>query len=517
MDLISATQEWRDAMAKKRSKRAAKTSAAKSKRRGKARAAPTQAKPKGVINAWEQDPGDGAQPSGGQVIQRPVPVLREQPFSIRIVNPASAPEAKPHSPGTADFRYWTAAEALRRGADFWGALLPGTSWEVGSILPVDLDFGIDLNAFYDRQGLKFFHGSAAGRTVFSGESPDVVCHELGHAILDSLKPQLFDAASIEVAAFHESFGDMSAILSALQLPSLREGVLAETGGVLHRASRLSRLAEQLGWAIRQSVPSAVEADCLRNAVNIFFYRDPDTLPTTAPATALSSEPHSFSRVFTGAFFEGLAGMLAMKETKNEAALLAVSQDIAVILVEGIRAASVVPTFFSQVAATMLGVAATQFSAQGYEVPLRSGFVRHGILAPSMAVAATHAPMRAAAVAARTESATLPRLQLSVAEYGLGVPSIVVYAAAEPKRLQAAGAALAVGPAPAPGQDQAAKSFFEDLLRRGRLKVARAGKPAAEVVRSTAPLTHETHTHELRREGRQMVLRRVRIDCRGCHC
>jgi hypothetical protein len=312
---------------------------------------------------------------------------------------------------------------------------------------------------------------------------------------------------------------MSAILSALQLPSVREGVLAETGGVLRRASRLSRLAEQLGWAIRQSVPSAVEPDCLRNAVNTFFYRDPDTLPTTAPATSLSSEPHSFSRVFTGAFFEGLAGMLATTETRDEAALLQVSQDMGTILVQGIRAiraASVVPTFFSQVAATMLGVAATQFSAQGYEVPLRSGFVRHGILAPSMAVAATHAPVRAAAVAASTESTTLPRLQLSVAEYGLGVPSIVVYAAAEPKRLQAAGAALAVGPAPAPGQDQAAKSFFEDLLRRGRLKVARAAKPAAEIVRSSAPLTHETYTHELRREGRQMVLRRVRIDCGGWH-
>jgi hypothetical protein len=132
----------------------------------------------------------------------------------------------------------------------------------------------------------------------------------------------------------------------------------------------------------------------------------------------------------------------------------------------------------------------------------------------MAVAATHAPVRSAAVAASTESTTLPRLQLSVAEYGFGVPSIVVFAAAEPKRLEAAGAALAVGPAPAPGQDQAAKSIFEDLLRRGRLKVAKAGKPAAEVVRSSAPLTHETYTHELQREGKQMVLRRVRIDC-GC--
>ena len=114
-------------MAKKRSKRAAKKSAARSSGR-KARAVSTErgAQPKGVINGWEDDPGAGAQPSGGQVLQRPVPVLRDQPFPTRIVNPSSAPEAKPHPPGTAEFRYWAAAEALRRGSDFWGALVPGT-------------------------------------------------------------------------------------------------------------------------------------------------------------------------------------------------------------------------------------------------------------------------------------------------------------------------------------------------------------------------------------------------------
>jgi hypothetical protein len=112
---------------------------------------------------------------------------------------------------------------------------------------------------------------------------------------------------------------------------------------------------------------------------------------------------------------------------------------------------------------------------------------------------------------------LPTLHLSVAEYGLGIPSIVVYAAAEPKRLEVSGAALAVGAAPSPGEDQAAKSFFEDLLRRGRLKVAKPGKPSAEIMRSSASSTHETHTHELRREGGQMVLRRVRIDCGHACC
>src|SRR5262245_38507612 len=56
-------QQRRDAMAKKRSKRASKRSAARSSRR-KARAVSTErgAQPKGMINAWEDDPGAGSRP-----------------------------------------------------------------------------------------------------------------------------------------------------------------------------------------------------------------------------------------------------------------------------------------------------------------------------------------------------------------------------------------------------------------------------------------------------------------------
>src|SRR5947209_2623599 len=134
---------------------------------------------------------------------------------------------------------------------------------------------------------------------------------MGHAILDSIKPELWDGLQ-EAAAFHEGFADVSAILSALQLPSLRATILTHTGGHLYRSSRLSRLAEQLGSAIRAQEPDAVDPDCLRNAVNSFTYDDPIELPQMAPASQLSSEPHSFSRVFTGAFFESLAGMLHAK-------------------------------------------------------------------------------------------------------------------------------------------------------------------------------------------------------------
>jgi hypothetical protein len=474
-------------------------------------------RPVNVINVFEEDPGVGAQPSGSRTIQQAVPTLASPPLPIRITNPAHAPAAGIHPVGTAGFRYWNAASALRRAADFWGGLLPGVSWQVGSTLPVDLDNGDDLNAYYDRIGLKFFHGNAGRITVYSGESPDVVCHELGHALLDSIKPQLWDAASIEVAAFHESVGDISAILSALQIQSLRVAVLEETANVLYRASNLSRLAEQLGWAIRQSVPSAVEADCLRNAVNSFFYRDPDTLPSRAPATVLSSEPHSFSRVFTGAFFEGLAGMLKARPAQDEQNLLQVSQDAGRILTGAVRAASVVPTFYSQVAANMLSIASSQFRPQNYEQALRSAFVRHGVLPPAMAVAVT-APGRAAAEAAappEEDGGELPQQQLSIGEYGLGVATITVFAAAQPKRYDVAGAALAVGAAPATAEDVAAKAFFEDLLRRGRLKLAEAPEQRAEIVRAVAPPSHDTYTHELRKEGSQFVLRRVRVDC--CFC
>src|SRR2546430_13513615 len=49
-------------------------------------------------------------------------------------------------PYTTLFR--SAAEALRRGADFWGGLLPqGTSWQPGRTLRVTLDAGVDLNAY----------------------------------------------------------------------------------------------------------------------------------------------------------------------------------------------------------------------------------------------------------------------------------------------------------------------------------------------------------------------------------
>src|SRR5262249_16196654 len=147
-----------------------------------------------------------------------------------------------------------------------------------------VDLPDQLNANYSRPfGLRFYHKKVAGVDIYASESADVVCHELGHAVLDALRPELFNAANTETAAFHESFGDMSAVLCPLQIQSLRRKVIADTGGRLNTSSSLSRLGEQLGWGLRQLTPRAVDDDCLRNASNRFFYRSPDLLPPQADA------------------------------------------------------------------------------------------------------------------------------------------------------------------------------------------------------------------------------------------
>jgi hypothetical protein len=465
------------------------------------------------IAAWEHDPGSGNSPDGGQLIQIPAPDLSASKLPTVIENPTKAPAPQVYKIASPEFRYWAAAASLSRASEFWSNLVPNISWQVGAVLPVDLYHGDDLNAYYDRVGLRFFQGNVGSRTFYSGESPDVVCHEHGHAVLDSLKPQLWDAASIEVASFHESFGDMSAILCQLQIPSLRHAVLVETGNTVYRNSRLSRLAEQLGWAIRQSSPAAVDPDCLRNAVNSFFYQDPDTLPSYTPANSLSSEPHSFSRVFTAAFFEGLANMFKSRSAQDEENLLQVSLDMGRILVNAIQAASVVPTFYSQVAVNMMQVANGLFPKDNYVEALKAGFLKHGIISPASSAVITLAALKKNKVVSDLDHSSgheLPKLSLAVQEYGLGSDNIVVHSAAEVKHFNVAGANIDVGSMEAPAEDVAAKSFLEDLLRRGRLKLDNTEQ--SQVVNFYAQDGHDRHTHELRKDGKDLVLKRLRIDC-----
>jgi hypothetical protein len=506
-------------MARARQSQAGATTRSRTRRTSTATArraspAPTTAGAASAILAWEDDPGQP--PVTRSPIDRPAPNLSPGSLPIRIKDPA--PPIGKHPLGTPEFRYWAAADALARAGELWTAFLGGTTWQTASRpkLPVALDEGTQLNAFYSRNeggeqpGLHFFHGTALGTTLFSGESPDVVCHEFGHAVLDAVRPELWDAMAGEIAAFHESFGDMSAMLTALRLPSFATRLLTETGRRLACTSRLSRLAEQLGWGIRQCRPDAVAPDCLREAANSFFYQPPEQLPPQAPAAQLSSEPHSLSRVFTAAFLNGLAGMFFLPVTQHdENGLAAVANDAGRLLIESIKASPVVPTYFSQIAFHML-VADQSLNSGKYFQPLARGFLGHGILSLDAATGTIEPPAaRTRAAAARdAQAAPLATITVPAARFGLK-DDLQLVSASQPKRFAVAGAAPDAGGVEPVDHDTAAQGFFEDLVRRGRVDFGDFGSPAVE-----APDTRKTHV--IVRERQRLILRRLYFDC-GFDC
>lgn len=325
------------------------------------------------ILVWEDDPMSGAAP-----IKKATPDLAIASLNIHIIGEQPIP--KIYEPGTPEFRYWVAADGLRRCADFWAALLPAeTRWTTGESLPVELDGGVGLGAFYDpRIGIKFFRYTVGNHTIYAGESPDLCCHEIGHAILDSIRSDVRRANYYETKAFHESFGDISAILSSLQLPSFRKSVLVETQGHLFQSSRLSRLGEQLGWATRWENPNGAGIDCLRNAFNSFVYRNPARLPSVSAASSLSSKSYSFSLVFTGGFFRSLSLMLAsLTSSPAEDTLQRVSIDAGRLLIEAIMETSILPNYYSRIVTSLLRADERLYGGR-YRNALETGFGLHGI-------------------------------------------------------------------------------------------------------------------------------------------
>lgn len=205
-------------------------------------------------------------------------------------------------------------------------------------LEVNHDGGDMINAYYarDERSVNFFHHHNAimGRDVHSGDSGEVVAHEVGHAVLDGLRPDYFDAWAPDVGAFHEAFGDMLGMLFALKDDRTRSRVLVETGGDLSKKNVVSALGEELGTAINDETgKNRTGGNWTRNAVNSFTWKDPAELPFNPPnPDELGSEVHNFSRLWSGAFYDVLSGVNEM----NKAAGLTTAEALAKTADDGLK-------------------------------------------------------------------------------------------------------------------------------------------------------------------------------------
>jgi hypothetical protein len=115
------------------------------------------------------------------------------------------------------------------------------------------------NAFYDPKltALLFgyFRTSSENTTVglprqlvFSCLSHDIIAHEMTHALVDRLRPLFIEPTNVDVAAFHEGFSDIVAILQHFSFPTVLREFCQTTRSDLRDAGPMVELAREFGYA-----------------------------------------------------------------------------------------------------------------------------------------------------------------------------------------------------------------------------------------------------------------------------
>lgn len=252
----------------------------------------------------------------------------------------------------------------------------------GQRLTVAPHMGEGANAYYVRfqESVCFysFESKALKKTVHSSQSADIVAHETGHAILDGMKPLYGQTFDRETKAFHEAFGDCTALLlAASRLENCRDA-LAEAGPDLAADNCLSRTAEEFGTAVRRfnSDPSD-DKPYLRNARNPFVYQPPETLPPDGPRDELSAESHSFCEIFTGAFYDAVVNVFRSGEERTPEALSQAASDMGRVLALGTQMANPARARYHDVAQAMLAAEQALFGGAHHDA-LTAAFAARGL-------------------------------------------------------------------------------------------------------------------------------------------
>ena len=117
------------------------------------------------------------------------------------------------------------------------------------------------NAFYSPQKVALLFGyfqaseqwsgnNVPGAAMFTCLSPDIVAHEVTHAILDSIHPYWRKDTNPDMLAFHEGFSDIIALLQRFTFRSVvQEQIRNSRGDLLSPENLLGDLAIQFGQAV----------------------------------------------------------------------------------------------------------------------------------------------------------------------------------------------------------------------------------------------------------------------------
>ena len=257
-----------------------------------------------------------------------------------------------------------------------------------SRITIDPHVGNEANAFYDEQNqvLGFHTFTYDGRELSTAQSADIVSHEAAHAILDGIRDLYNESFGLGTRAFHESFSDITTVLVALHDDSLIRRVLKWTNGNLRMTSFVSEVAERL-VELTQDADRYLSQHTmyLRNVFNQFKEKPFDELTfLLSNPLELSRQEHSYSRLFSGAFYDILVGIYEAMRDKNTPDYIAIykARDLAGhLLMTAIEAGPVGELTFADIARTFLSVDDVLYEGE-HEAILKQVFAERGILSQS---------------------------------------------------------------------------------------------------------------------------------------
>lgn len=346
------------------------------------------------VHVYQQDPFV-AQPI---LMEIPANEINKDLTSPRVVTEDTRPLAKPDADGNYLLEHLSDGlsqvnahvitnQTLHLFEGYRGGKI---GWAVGEQLSVTPHKQEGRNAYYSRWGggtNYFFSPSPGlGRTMNTADSADVVSHETGHALLDGLRPGYFGTHDDETGAFHEAFGDCAATLYALSQKDNRDLFAKQTGGDMTKHNVFSSLAEEFGAArvLDNSDPSDDHKTWLRTNLNDFTYKPPSELPPgRGSETELGREVHSFSRLFSAAFYDSVAAVYNQARAEGQSidqALITAEKINGPAIERSVEAASTSRATFKQIA---LGMIASEKANGGkYADAMAQAFTKRKIITPS---------------------------------------------------------------------------------------------------------------------------------------
>lgn len=269
--------------------------------------------------------------------------------------------------------------------------MPIGRWSSGKNLIIRPRAGKMFNAYYNRKTLSFFYDKdpVTKKDVFTCDSTDIVAHELGHAILDTYRPDLWNVAALEIWAFHEAFGDIIAFLSSLTHDEIITKILKETNGDFSKTNIASQLAEGFGRTIFnvEGEESGRVPNWLRNLNNSYSYVEISTLNKDCPENLICAEPHNFSRIMSGAIYDifNIIYQDNILKGKNQFDSIKEARNILTFYItKALRNVPVQALFFEAFAKTILWVD-WNLPEKPYHNKMWDIFVKRNIIKPLMAL------------------------------------------------------------------------------------------------------------------------------------